>query len=79
MNQNWEKPTYISWRSEVVIQKSILACSLARVEFVEMIDIDNKHPTLWMDKYSVKEGFDLTWERTSAPWGFEVSVATKYN
>ena len=57
--------------------------SLARLQewnlWLEMIDIDNKHPTLWMDKYSVKEGFDLTWERTSAPWGFEVSVATKYN
>ena len=40
---------------------------------------DNKLLTLSLDKCSLKEGFDLTWERTSALWGFEVSVATKYN
>ena len=53
---------------------------LARVKFAAQDDwhFDNIPPMLWLDKCSVKEGFDLTWERTLALWGFEVSVATKY-
>ena len=42
----------------------LLACLLACLRewnlWLEMIDTDNKHPTLWLDKYSLKEGFDLS-------------------
>ena len=80
MNQNWQKPTYISWRSQY-FRSSFFAFLLARVKFMAWNDwhFDNKLLTLSLDKCSLKEGFDLTWERTSAFWGFEVSVATKYN
>ena len=55
--------------------------SRARVNVVAWDEwhFDNKLPRLWFDKCSLKEGFDLTWERIMALWGFEVSVATKYD
>ena len=33
---------------------------------------DHKILMLWLDKCSLKEGFDLSWECTSALWGFGV-------
>ena len=66
----------------IIIHQSFLACSaLARVKCFARDDwhFDNKNPTLWLDRCSLKAGFDLTCKRTSALWGFEVSVATKYD
>ena len=61
--------------------QSFLACTLVRVKFVAHGDwhFDNKPPMLWLDKCSLKERFDLTWECPFALWGLEVSVATKYD
>ena len=58
----------------------LLACE-SEIKFMAQNDwhFNNKLPRLWLDKCSLKEGFDRTWERTSALWSFVVSVATKYD